>query len=300
MVKVNNFGKFARIVGLIGAITSLTIFVLEPSFPTPDKLVVFATFIFMIFGQGWQMLKQILPFVGLLLVYESFRGIVPSLNGHVNYLFLPDADKFLTAGNLPTQVLQNLWWHGYVQWYDFVFYLTYMLHFVLPFALALIVWKLKPQHYWRYITAFLAVSFAGFITYLLFPAAPPWMSSDLGLIEPVTRVSSDVWQALGVQDFPSIYNKIAANPVAAFPSLHAAYATLFALFVTTLWKSRWRWLSWVYPFLIYLGTIYMGEHYLIDEIAGAAYAIGVFLAAPYILRCIKRVYQHIKKGPTKL
>lgn len=282
-----------RIIGVTGALASLIIYILEPSFPTPDKLVVFATFLFMAFGQGWQMLKHILPFVALLLVYESFRGVVPDLNNHVNYMFLPEADKFLAAGHLPTQVLQNLWWHGHVQWYDFVFYLTYMMHFVLPFALAIFIWKLKPKHYWVYITAFISLSFAGFITYLAFPAAPPWMSSDMGLIEPIHRVSSDVWAALGVHDFPSVYNKIAANPVAAFPSLHAAYATLFALFVTKLWKNRWRWLAWLYPSLIYLGTIYMGEHYLIDEIAGALYAIGAFLLAPHLLRGLRHLWQKL-------
>jgi hypothetical protein len=274
--------------GVAGTIVCVFIFVRTPSFPTPDKLLVFLTLVFMIFGQAWAMLGRVLPFAAILLVYESFRGIATHLNTHVNWLWMPSVDRLMTGGHLPTAALQSWLWHGQVQWYDFVFYLPYMLHFVLPFTLALIIWKLRERHYWRYITTFMVVSFAGFLTYVAFPAAPPWMASGQGYIEPITRVSSHVWYALGVQDFPSVYNKITANPVAAVPSLHAAYATLVALFVITLFKFRLRFLAVVYPLLIYVGTVYQGEHYVIDEALGALYAVGAFWAAPYVLRAIVR------------
>lgn len=270
--------------GIIGTTIASAIFIREPSWPTPDKLLVFATFVCMIFGQAKEMLKRFVPFVGLLLVYESFRGIVPKLNQNVNFTWMIDVDRLMFFGQLPTVWLQNKLWHGSVQWYDFVLYITYMLHFVLPFALAFIVWKTKESQYWRYAAAFLFVSFAGFVTYLLFPAAPPWMASDLGYMEPIERISSHVWAALGVHDFPSIYNKMAPNPVAAVPSLHAAYATLFAIFAIVLFKTRWRYLSIVYPTFIYFGTVYQGEHYVIDELLGGLYAVGAFFAAPYIVR----------------
>lgn len=270
--------------GIIGTTIVSIIFIREPSWPTPDKLLVFATFVCMIFGQAREMLKRFVPFVGLLLVYESFRGIVPKLNDNVNFTWMIDVDRLMFFGQLPTVWLQEKLWHGSVQWYDFVLYITYMLHFVLPFALAFIVWKTRESQYWRYAAAFLFVSFAGFVTYLLFPAAPPWMASDLGYMEPIERISSHVWAALGVHDFPSIYNKMAPNPVAAVPSLHAAYATLFAIFAIVLFKTRWRYLSVIYPAFIYFGTVYQGEHYVIDELLGGLYAIGAFFAAPYIVR----------------
>ncbi len=165
-----------RGIGVFGALASLIIYILEPSFPTPDKLLIFLTFVFMAIGQGWELLKRLLPFVALLLVYESFRGLVPHLNTSVNFTWLIEADFFLGFGKLPTAVFQNWLWHGSVQWYDLVLYLFYMLHFVFPFALALLIWKKRESHYWRYITAFLLVSLLGFITFLVFPAAPPWVN----------------------------------------------------------------------------------------------------------------------------
>lgn len=283
VMKTPNFSA-GQWFGLIATILSVVIFVREPSWPTPDKLLIFATFVTMMFSQAKEMLKRFVPFVGLLLVYESFRGVVPHLNDNVSFTWMPAVDKWMFGGHLPTAWLQSDLWNGQVQWYDFVLYLTYMLHFVLPFVLAFVVWKLLPKHYWRYATAYLLVSFMGFVTFLAVPAAPPWMASDLGYIEPIERVSSHVWAAMGIQDFPSLYNKISPNPVAAVPSLHAAYATLFALFAITLFRSRWRYLSLIYPAFIYFGTVYQGEHYVIDEILGALYAAVAFLLAPYVVR----------------
>jgi hypothetical protein len=287
--------SYLQWVGVVATIASVAIFLREPSFPTPDKLLVFATFICLIFNQALEMLKRFVPFVGLLLVYESFRGVVPHLNQHVNYLWMPTVDRLLWFGQLPTRWLQHHLWHGTPQWYDFVLYITYMLHFVLPFALAFVVWRLKDSHYWRYATAYLSVSFAGFLTFLAFPAAPPWMASNMGLIEPIERISSHVWAALGIHDFPSVYNKISPNPVAAVPSLHAAYATLFAIFAITLFKTRWRYLSLLYPTFIYFGTVYQGEHYLIDELLGGVYAVAAYFASPYIVRGFIKLWRVLDK-----
>lgn len=278
-----------RVIGIVGALVFLIVFIQAPSFPTPDKILVFATFIALAFGQATELLKRFVPFVVLLLVYESFRGLVPHLNTHVDFHFLPAADRFIFFGHLPTKILQNWWWYGRVMWYDFIFYLAYMLHFVLPFALAVVIWRIHESEYWRYITSFLIVSFTGFFTFLLFPAAPPWMASDKGLIEPITRISSHVWYALGIHDFPSVYNKISPNPVAAMPSLHAAYSMLFALFITKLFKTKWRWVAWLYPALIWVGTIYQGEHYAIDAIVGILYALFGYWSSPYVLKSVTRV-----------
>jgi hypothetical protein len=123
---------------------------------------------------------------------------------------------------------------------------------------------------------YVLVSFTGFLTFLLYPAAPPWMATQTGVIEPIVRVSSEVWAALGVNDFALLYDKIAPNPVAAVPSLHAGYATLLFLIVAKLYGKKWAALAAIYPLIIYIGTIYMGDHYAIDEFLGAVYAVAAF------------------------
>lgn len=290
--------NFYRAIGLIGFTTCAIAYVLYPSFPTPDKILVFIILGAMIFSQAIAIAIRFIPFILILYVYEAFRGLAHHLNQHVNYLFMPDADKFIFFGHLPTAVLQRWLWHGQVQWYDFVLYLAYMAHFIMPLLLAVIVWKKFTSQYWRFVATYAVLSFAGFLTYLVFPAAPPWMASDMSLIEPIHRVSSDVWFALGVQDFSTFYSQVSPNPVAAVPSLHSAYALLFALFVTTLFKSRWRFAAWIFPALIGFGTVYQGEHYVIDAILGWIYALVAFYfckwATPKVAAKLQPLIQRIK------
>lgn len=277
-----------QIIGVAGAAAMAAIFIHEPSFPTPDKLIVFLTLIFMALKQAVAMLKRLLPFVALILVYESFRSIVHNLNTHVNYSFAPHMDRLLFR-SLPTRDLQNWLWHGHVQWYDILLYIPYLLFFVVPLALAILVWKTKDKYYWQVVNTYLSVFFGGFLTFLFFPAAPPWLASQNHYIEPITRISSNVWASLGIHNFPSIYNHIAPNPVAAVPSLHAACGTLLSIFIYKLYGRKWGLISLVYPVLLCFGVVYEGEHYAFDVILGIAYAFAGYLLTPYLMRKTKAV-----------
>lgn len=292
-IQLAEYRTFYRIVGLIGFTVCAVAYILHPSFPTPDKILAFIILGAMIFSQGIAFTIRFVPFILILYVYEAFRGLAHHLNQNVNYMWMPDVDKWMFMGNLPTKSLQNWLWNGNVQWYDFVLYVAYMAHFVIPLLLAVVIWKKFSSQYWRFVATYALLSFAGFLTYLVFPAAPPWMASDYGLIEPIHRISSDVWFALGVQDFATFYSKVSPNPVAAVPSLHSAYALLFALFMTVLFKSRYRYLAWIFPALIGFGTVYQGEHYVIDAILGWIYALAAFYVCaqlvPVITKKVKKV-----------
>ena len=80
------------------------------------------------------------------------------------------------------------------------------------------------------------LSVAGLVTYFVYPAAPPWWAAKYGLLEDVARISTRGWQAIGLHGAGNVLNagQIAANPVAAMPSLHTA----FALFVVVFFLAR--------------------------------------------------------------
>jgi membrane-associated phospholipid phosphatase len=59
------------------------------------------------------------------------------------------------------------------------------------------------------------------------------------------------------------------------PSLHTAFATIIALFVAQQIHSRWRWLLVLYPIAMGCSLVYLGEHYVIDLLAGVGYALAV-------------------------
>ena len=300
MLKAKVRGNITQVIGVLGTAVCLGFFIHAPSFPTPDKLVVFLTFVFMIFKQAIEMLKRLLPFVVLLLVYESFRGIAHQLNSHVNYTLAPHIDR-LIFGKLPIDYLQQWLWRGHTSWYDIVFYIPYMLFFVIPLGLALLVWKTRPKFYWQVVTTYLMVFFSAFLTFLLFPTAPPWLAAQNHYIEPITRISSNVWASLGIKNFPSLYSHIAPNPVAAVPSLHAACATLLALFVFKLYGRRWGLVSLIYPALIYVGVVYEGEHYVFDVITGIIYALVLYWLTPPLMRQVSGFWKtHRPNSQTRL
>ncbi len=294
-IKKNHVSRALQVIGIAGTAVCVGLFVIEPSFPTPDKLIIFLAFVFMIFHQAKEMLKRLLPFVAAILVYESFRGLAHQLNTHVNYSFAPHVDRLL-FGQLPTVTLQNWLWHGHARWFDYALYIPYMTFFIVPIGLALIVWKTRVQHYWEATTAYMTLLFMAFVTFFVFPAAPPWMASENGYIEHVHRISTDVWYGLGIRDFPSVYNHIAPNPVAAVPSLHAAFAVLFSILVFKLYGKRWGALSLIYPLSNIFGIIYEGEHYAFDAILGIIYAFAAFYSAPYVLEFFSSRWLRVKNS----
>jgi len=285
----------AKILGLIGIVASLIAYAYRPSFPTPDKLFVFLVFIFMTVGQAREMIKRFLPFVAIMLVYESFRSIADKLNTHVDYLLAPHFDRWL-FGNLPTVYLQDWLWRGRVSWYDYALYIPYLMHFILPLGLAVLVWQTREHWYWRVVWTYLATAFGAFLTFFLLPAAPPWLASQNNYIPHIERISSDVWAGLGIRNFPSFYNHITPNEVAAVPSLHAAWAVLLVIFVYKIYGRWWALAASIYPLLIFVGTIYEGEHYAFDVLAGLAYAVAGYKITPYIMSRLRSL--KLPKTPT--
>lgn len=74
------------------------------------------------------------------------------------------------------------------------------------------------------------------------------------------------------------YQLVGPNDVSAMPSLHVALPFAMAL---VLWRvSRGKGLlAFVYSALMALSLVYLGEHYVIDTIAGSGMAFGLFVAS---------------------
>jgi membrane-associated phospholipid phosphatase len=152
-----------------------------------------------------------------------------------------------------------------------------------------IIWRYQPKYYWNYVVGLLILSYFGFITYVVFPAAPPWLASDRGVLTPsIAHISTSIWHALGVENFSTYYQKLSPNLVAAVPSLHSAYPFLFALIIRKIWGNRWFAISMVYPLAIWFGVVYLGEHYVIDVILGILYAWISYLLAPYGVNVLRK------------
>jgi hypothetical protein len=91
--------------------------------------------------QMLQVLRDWLPIVLVLCAYDFTRGAADSLGISVHSQAMIDFDRFLFFGQTPTEWLQaHLYEPGVVNWWDVVFTLVYTSYFIVPFALAGVLW----------------------------------------------------------------------------------------------------------------------------------------------------------------
>ena len=186
---------------------------------------------------------------------------------------------------MPTVRLQDLLWQGHLQWYDHALSLLDRLHFIVPPTLLLLIWLERREVYYRCAATLVAVSFAGALTFLAFPAAPPWLASKHELIPHVARIGYIEGGSSPVETSKSwIESQILSNPVAAVPSLHAAYALLVLLFAYA-WRGRIAaWIAAPYTLGMWFTIVYLADHYVVDIVVGAAYALAGWYLIPRLFR----------------
>jgi membrane-associated phospholipid phosphatase len=168
---------------------------------------------------------------------------------------------------------------GHVHWWDYIVWLGYLSHFATSLTLAMYLYLADRARFRRFAAMFVTVSVAGFVTYFIIPAVPPWLASRQGALAHTSRVVHDVWGSLGLPGIAKVFNGSAqlANPVAALPSLHAAWPFLLLLFF---WPTapRGRWVLVAYNLFMMFVLVYGAEHYVSDLLLGWCYAAVVFWA----------------------
>ena len=139
------------------------------------------------------------------------------------------------------------------------------MHFVLPIVVGFIFWVNSREHYWHFIAALLLMCFLAFVTYLFWPSAPPWYQ-----LHDVVKINQQTVDRLWGNTVVVIYHAFNPNQFAAFPSLHAAFPALAAVYA---W-SRYRALAVglvIWTLAVSVAIVYLGEHYVVDALAGFVY-----------------------------
>ncbi|HEY7174999.1 MAG TPA: phosphatase PAP2 family protein, partial [Micromonosporaceae bacterium] len=226
--------------------------------------------------------------VVLLVLYNVSRGVADKgIAPHVTEMIHADEKMFgwLTGGVVPTVYLQQHLYHMHVQWYDVLVSFVYFSHFVTALVVAVVLWLRNRDRWSSFIRRFITLNVLGLATYFLYPAAPPWWASDRGFIQPTyVGLATRGWSAIGLHGAGNLLNaaKIdAANPVAAMPSLHSAYALLVVAFFMPTIRKRWWPLLLAYPLAMTFTLVYSGEHYMTDVLVGWFYVLITMVGVSY-------------------
>jgi hypothetical protein len=242
---------------------------------------------------GWRRLLRLLvewlPVAALLLVYDATRGVADTLGMPVHVTEPASADLWLGGGRLPTLWLQHTltadWWKALVA-------LVYGSHFVVTPLLLCVLWVRNRDLWGRYVRMVLALSAAGLATYVLYPAAPPWLAARHHVIPPIRRLSGVGWDVLGLPRAGALLadSQGQVNQVAAVPSLHTAFAVLTCLVLFPVARWVWQRVALIgYAVVMPLVLVWAGEHYVVDALLGAGYAVVVVLLASQSRATVARI-----------
>lgn len=207
----------------------------------------------------------------LFLAYDYSRGAADWFGFPLQVQTPINFDRALFPGDVPTVELQQ-WLRPFRgrRWWEAVMAVTYVSHFIVPYAITAVLW-LRDRAAWRaWLARFSMLTLIGLTGYITLPTMPPWLAARQGHLEEVERVSTRGWRLLGLETAERFVDKGQAtvNLVAAFPSLHAAYP---ALILGVFWPRTNRWVrSLLVAYVVVMGATLVigGEHYVFDVVAG--------------------------------
>jgi membrane-associated phospholipid phosphatase len=217
------------------------------------------------------------------------------------------ADRVLGLGELPTVRLQRalarVGPQG-AQWsrLDAALVWTHWSWFLVPHSAVAYILVRHPQRFPRAAVLTYAAFNVGASIYWVLPTAPPWYAaleaegdgsrgvpdirpaapqqgaSPAGAheagVEAVRRLMVEYGEHFWGDDWSALYSAFGGNPLAAMPSLHFASSLMAALLLTEVGPLPGA-MGFAYLAVLGFALVYLGEHYAVDLIGGAALAAAV-------------------------
>jgi len=221
----------------------------------------------------WEIVRDWCPFLVILLMYYSLWGDATHL------LVTRDMDNALIEwdqrlfGMQASLAIEPWISPPLTAWMQF----AYFFHIVnVPLVACFVYLRRKRERFREMMTGIVVVTFFGLIGYLLVPAIGPLYTLRDQYTVPLTVPLDIVNRQIEFMDFARIRRDV-------FPSLHVGIS-----FVAWLYAFRnSRKLFWILsPILVslFVSTIYLRYHYLIDVVAGLALAPCCFLLANVLFK----------------
>src|SRR5271165_2809780 len=215
---------------------------------------------------------------------------------HIDYPIA--ADRLLGLGRLPSQRLQQaLARQGPegAEWsaLDRGLVWAHWMWFMVPHGTLVYILARHPQRFPRAAVMTYAVFDIGASVYWLAPTAPPWYASSAAkgraAGEPqVRRMMVEYGELFWRDGWGSLYSVFGGNPLAAMPSLHFATSVMATLLLAEVSAVAGA-LAFAYTATLGFALVYLGEHYVIDLLAGAALTGVVWRLGPRAGPALARV-----------
>ena len=206
---------------------------------------------------------------------------------HVDYPIF--ADRVLGAGELPSVRLQRALAGAGAKATDWsvldrVLVWAHWSWFIVPHGSLVYILIRRPAGFARAAVLTYAVFDIGAGVYWLLPTAPPWYAAataaERGEAAPaVRRMMVEYGESFWRDGWGSLYSVFGGNPLAAMPSLHFATSVMAALLLAEVGPVAGA-LGTAYAATLGFALVYLGEHYAVDLLGGAALTVAVRRLGP--------------------
>ena len=165
--------------------------------------------------------------------------------------------------------------------------------FAVPHStVAYIMWR-APERFPAAAVRMYGVFDLGAVFYWAIPTAPPWWAAARGRLDDaqtlrVRRMMIEYGEQFWGDRWNDLYDVFGGNPLAAMPSLHFATSLMAAHLLSEVGPVAGA-VGWSYAGILGLALVYLGEHYAVDLIAGAALAETVRVGAPRAAPLVRRL-----------
>jgi membrane-associated phospholipid phosphatase len=189
-------------------------------------------------------------------------------------------DRMIGLGEAPTVRLQRtLGRRGDVGPLELGLSAVHWSWFLFPHGTCAYILLRHRKHFERS-TVLMAVCFdAGCVVYWLLPTAPPWFAGQEGELPPVRRIMAEAGEQFWGRAWGPLYSSLQGNPFAAMPSLHFGTSAMAARLLSQV-GPRHGAAGWTYALTLGFGLVYLGEHYVVDLLAGLALSETLWHLAP--------------------
>jgi hypothetical protein len=226
--------------------------------------------------------------------YQMPNDDPEALERRVKIAYPVRADRIIGLGKTPTLRLQRA--HGtpgrFSRWEKALVW-SHWLWFMFPYGTVAYLLLRHPERFARGAAQIYATFDLGLIGYWAVPTAPPWYAAkeglmDDGLTPELRRMMVEYGEEFWGSGWGPLYGFLGGNPLAAMPSLHFATSVMAAHQLAETGPVAGA-VGWAYAATLGVALVYLGEHYVVDLVAGLALTEGIRAATPKAQPLIARL-----------
>ena len=205
-----------------------------------------------------------------------------------------NVDKLIGGGMTPTLRLQRAFGRpGRINGIERTLIWSHWIWFLVPHGTAAFLLLRHRDQFPRGAALLYATFDLGLIGYWAVPTAPPWYAALQGLMEDgrtpeVRRMMVEYGEQFWKSGWAPLYGVLGGNPLAAMPSLHFATSLTAARVLTGTGRTAGI-LGWSYALTLGVALVYLGEHYVVDLLAGLVLAEGIRRGTPAATPLARRI-----------